>query len=174
MISPTPQASPPAMFSVFYIKDFLVWHYQCGLPSSFIHMQRRVWVTYKSSCKVNMPINFDNFMKGTYLAVFRSDNNTLTFSHHRLAQTWFWVSYTSVTAVITWLLNSWTLKACTLIFILSKTLISPPLKEGTHRSHLTAIFQKHQNLKTGSASPKESSEKYNEKKSIRKQKIFFH
>lgn len=70
---PTPQASPPAIFSVFHIKDFLVWHYQCGLFNSFIHIQRRVWITYKSSCKVNMPINSDNFIKGSYLPVFRND-----------------------------------------------------------------------------------------------------
>lgn len=143
---PHPLKPPPSLPSVFYIKDFLVWHYQCGLSSSFIRMQRRVWVTYKSSCKVNMLINFDNIIKGSYVFIFRSDNNTVTFSHHRWVQVSVWVSYTSVTAVIPQLLNLWT---CTLIFILRKTLISPLLKEGTYRSHLTAVFQKRENLNIG-------------------------
>lgn len=32
-----------------------------------------------------MSINSDNFIKGSYFSVFRSDNNAVTFSHNRLS-----------------------------------------------------------------------------------------
>lgn len=55
-----------------------VWPFQLF----YSHAEKGV-VTYKSSSKVNMPINSDNFIKGSYLSEFRSDNNAVTFSHNR-------------------------------------------------------------------------------------------